>query len=1201
VQALLSFLILMHHQPHSREALIDALWPELPPDKGRKSLTDTLYRLTRSLPLPIIVATHQTISIDKGMLERQQVDVWRFDELIQKEQLVTAELLYKGEIVPDIYADWIWFHRETYRQKYLQLCLKLAAQAEAAFSWGQASRYFQNLIHYDPLDEKGVRGLMRTLAAQNRSREALYAYEKLVRFLDTELQTSPEPQTEDLAASIRSAEPSNRPHVLSTGAQSATHWGTDPSEEGEISLPFLGRQAIRSALLRVMDDAIKGRTAGAFLDGEAGIGKSRLIQELRSNLRWRRAEIIEISLPASITQLDELLSPLIAALLPPERAAQMEMLLSRPQRHLLSQYYPRWQPAFENEPPIPFIGPEAGEQRIAFALYALLRSLSMIKPHIIVFDDFHHCGPFVYRLFSLLLPRLRDLPLTFLISQRPILSHGDHFTSIEESIQKLEIAQIVSRFHLDGLTKEEIGTLPQNHQLRARFSLEEMVQLCGGNPFYLTQIYLAADTQDGVTHTPYAELILERFERLVPNSRQILQAASVLEPPFLLPIWTEVSGLSAIDLFKSLEEVEQASFIESTPRGYRFTHALLQQTLYESIAAEIRQAFHIRAAAFLEEEESRSDRPIAKELAHHLAAGGQPLKAAAFNLKAGESARQKEQFDTALAHYLDAEGQFQQAGQHLPFDTLLNTIQVQQRLGQYDAAQEHINHFKALNKRDGQPISDSQEIKLHLFAGRNQSHTGQYHPSVASLDAGIELADAHEEEALLTELLLEKGDVMLRYATPNEAIALFQNATKIARLIGRIDLLGTAFDGLAFAKGNAQHPSDDVIALFEEAIACQIEAGDRFNQARTLTTYIGALQNGGYFQRALDLAVEAEVMLEAIGYRRGLGILRQSQGLISQQMGMLAEAHQYFEEAVSLFESVNEQVGRTIARQAFADVLKSQGLIAEAKQTYERAIEESRALQSNLLLGYSLLYYGFLLLSTHEPESAIQAFEESIRMWDARGEELNAIRAKTGIGLANLQLGDHDGAGAILDLSLEKWGSKAAGGENLQHWYWDLYQLLIALRPEEGHLKQELIQAAYEEVARLCHSLETYRDQRRLIEAVPVNHQIVRTYDQLFSVIRQQSVSLAKQSVPLGKSLAPSDYVNISWTIHAPADDAAASKASRRRAQIRRLTYEAAEQGASPSDQEIAHALGVSRRTVLRDIKELEAAGHTILTRGRAA
>ena len=125
--------------------------------------------------------------------------------------------------------------------------------------------------------------------------------------------------------------------------------------------------------------------------------------------------------------------------------------------------------------------------------------------------------------------------------------------------------------------------------------------------------------------------------------------------------------------------------------------------------------------------------------------------------------------------------------------------------------------------------------------------------------------------------------------------------------------------------------------------------------------------------------------------------------------------------------------------------------------------------------------------------------------------------------------------------------------------------------------------------------------RRQFFERVPVNRAIVRgPRSERLAGRPRRSVELARHDAPLGRTLRDDERVVVRWTLHAPDDDAIADKGARRRHRLVRLIEEAAAAGAAPTDDDLAAALGVSRRTILRDIELLAASPALSQTRRRA-
>jgi hypothetical protein len=134
---------------------------------------------------------------------------------------------------------------------------------------------------------------------------------------------------------------------------------------------------------------------------------------------------------------------------------------------------------------------------------------------------------------------------------------------------------------------------------------------------------------------------------------------------------------------------------------------------------------------------------------------------------------------------------------------------------------------------------------------------------------------------------------------------------------------------------------------------------------------------------------------------------------------------------------------------------------------------------------------------------------------------------------------------------------------------------------------------------RQARAIEDHDVRRRFYAAVADNRAIVEAHDDLTHTARRIPVMLARQDAPLGRALQPGEMVAVQWTILGPEAETIPDKVDARHYRIQRLMAEAAEQGAAPTDHDLAAALGVSRRTILRDLAAMEAAGVALRTRGR--
>jgi DNA-binding SARP family transcriptional activator len=204
LQSLFAFLLLHPHTRHSRDYLADQLYPEAPPERVRRYLSDTLYRLRRSLGDEWLLVDHHRVGLHDQLA--LQVDVWEFEQLCRvgtPESLAQAVTLYTGDLLPEVYDDWLLVQRIALHQQYLTCLLRLGTMAEQREQLPTAISAYQRLVRADPLHEQAHRGLMRVYACLGNYPAALQQYEQLRQLLAQELQSRPLPETVAPATSIR--------------------------------------------------------------------------------------------------------------------------------------------------------------------------------------------------------------------------------------------------------------------------------------------------------------------------------------------------------------------------------------------------------------------------------------------------------------------------------------------------------------------------------------------------------------------------------------------------------------------------------------------------------------------------------------------------------------------------------------------------------------------------------------------------------------------------------------------------------------------------------------------------------------------------------------------------------------------------------------------------------------------------------------
>jgi DNA-binding SARP family transcriptional activator len=304
VRALLAYLCIEAGRPHRRARLAGLLWPDLPEPSARTNLRHALVNLRRVLQVPshsekgagaapFLQITRQTIQCNTD--SDAWVDAQSFLALLEVPQprlthFEEAVALYRGELLegcslPDssIFEEWLLLQRERFGRLALDALHRLAEGYMLQGEYEPALAYAWRQVELDPLRETGHRLLMRLLAYSGRADEALVQYEACRRVLWEELGAEPSAETAQLHEQIRDgALPIPPPSTVRLPAFLAE---SPPETRPPL---FVAREAELARLGGFLDLALSGQGQVAFVVGEAGSGKTALLQEFDRRARQTR-------------------------------------------------------------------------------------------------------------------------------------------------------------------------------------------------------------------------------------------------------------------------------------------------------------------------------------------------------------------------------------------------------------------------------------------------------------------------------------------------------------------------------------------------------------------------------------------------------------------------------------------------------------------------------------------------------------------------------------------------------------------------------------------------------------------------------------------------------------------------------------------------------------------------------------------------
>ncbi len=844
IRSLLAYLLLYPERPHRREQIADILWPDVPADRVRRNFSDTLYRLRQALGPDWLAVDREFVALaDTAVL---WVDVWAFDQAITSGEtaVLTAALdLYSDDLLPEIYDDWILGRRLALREAFLNALLNLGQAAENACQPAQALACYQRLAQADPLREEAHRGVMSALARLDRLPDALAAYARLESLLQTELGVSPAAESQALARQLE-------------GELHLTQKAAELAGENWAQRPFIGRIAERKTIFTALEQAINGQGSLIALEGDAGIGKSRLLQEIQAGAEWRKISVVNgraADFPHA-SPYAPLADALTSALAPP-RAAQIETMLPAAALAAAAPILPQLPAAA----PLPDLPPERTRDRFHQAIAAIVGALAELTPHLIILDDLHQADAALWEALNALVPTLARQRLVLLLAyRRPGIENSPGWAMLKQWRQTGQLA-ILS---LQPFSQTELQEWlpPGLHE-----EIEQIHALTGGNPFYVSEMSIAL--AEG--HAPHGRTAVTRAQSLPEPTQQTLAAAAIIGQNVPFADWVGVSHLPPAELAQIGDELAAHYLLQPAAAGYAFPHELIHQAIYENIPSDRRRQLHRQMADWL----AGADGDNWRVRAFHLDRAGAP-EAAALYRQAGQQA-------IAQFAYAEAQAAFERALALTPADptsermeTLLALAEAAQVTGdrepQQSALEEALRHTAVLD-------DPALQLRVCRLTGAAAAKTGQHQAAQTHLETAMKLAVAQNDIPGQLDILLSLGDLAIRLGDPETARTRFETAVALAQEAGLPQAEGRALDGVGFAMMNGGGDSAAAIHSFEQALARQRAIGDQFGASRTLVNLLSAHQAIGAWDKALALAEEAYQAQAAVSYRQGMAAVRQAE------------------------------------------------------------------------------------------------------------------------------------------------------------------------------------------------------------------------------------------------------------------------------------------------------------------------------------
>jgi DNA-binding SARP family transcriptional activator len=602
-------------------SIVDDVWGEAPPPSAAGTLQSYVSRLRRALERGGGTAT---LVRDAGgyrlTADAADVDFRRFEELAEtgreclaaddpaaaRATLAEALGLWRGPAFAE-WSDVEWASGTAARLEVRRLAavedrvradLRLGRHEEVVVELGE-------LVAANPYREALAVGLATALYRCGRQADALRAIGGLRERLRDGLGLDPGPRVGELEVQILNHDPA----LLPPRGPAADQRAVGPAHQaghvgGFESHRIVGRSAEQAALDEALRVSLSGRTAWVVLEGDAGIGKSRLVEHLADRAAAGGADVVwgrspeMMAAPAFWPWLGVLRS----------LAATSDPLPELGPARLIDQLI---DPAPDDDAGAIVAANDPRRLRTFEAISLLLEHAARQQPRVIVIDDLHWADPASLDLAVYLAGCTFAAPLLVAITARPF----DGGEPVTEALAAIARRPHTRRVPLRGLAaadcaeliEQATGQRPSPEVAAAVFTRAE------GNPFFIRELGRLLDADAGAGDADLVrragipagvrDVLRRRFKRLEPRTLDVLQTAAALGRELSVPLLALATGVALDECAERLEPAIAAGLLVEVPEqvaAVRFDHPLVQEVLLAEMPMVARARAHLRAADAIE-------------------------------------------------------------------------------------------------------------------------------------------------------------------------------------------------------------------------------------------------------------------------------------------------------------------------------------------------------------------------------------------------------------------------------------------------------------------------------------------------------------------------------------------------------------------------------------------------------------------------
>ncbi|HOT90077.1 MAG TPA: tetratricopeptide repeat protein [Anaerolineae bacterium] len=812
---------------------------------------------------------------------------------------------------------------------------------------------------------------------------------------------------------------------------------------------LVGREKQVQILRACWEEASAGHGQLAFITGEAGIGKTRLAQQVAAQchppvLLTGHCEDVEGR--SAYRLFTEVLRTYLGTV-PPE-------FFDAEARQQLSNFTPLIPEIHQMLPDLPIppaLDPKQEQLRLMTSLTQFIQRATQERTWFLILEDLQWADRSSLELLLYLGRHLPTMHIFIIGTYRDTEVPRGH--PLLETLRGLRSHPSYRHIPLERLSQEEVAFVLTYIWQRAvpQALVERIYEHTAGNPFYVEEVAKGLEDEGLIpppgemnTDSEWYERALEevrlpqsvretvwrRIEHLSTETQALLRQAAVLGETFRFDDLQRMSDLSEWEVLEHLDEALERQLVEEVPGGValRFRQSEIQYVIYTELGPLRRRLLHRKAGEALEYRAAGHTALLAEALAHHFSEAGEPAKAIRYSLQAARQALLAYANENALQWIERALTMLSQLSpQDIPEyqSQLLLAHQlggmVLTLTGQYDEALKHYAAVHALLKAQTPSVEQRRQLASLCYEIANiYELRDEYNAVFAWLRQGLDAVADDEPTVEAARIYLLGAKVYARQGENDKALAWCHRSLEIATRIPTpegIQTFAAALNTQAsidIRLGNL----DNAAKLSQESLRAYQQIGDLVGESHAYINLASVYELQGKWDQADEAYQCGWAIKREIGDVYGQAVSSNNLANLYLKRGEWKGAQELYERSLAIWETIHTPRGEAAALINLAQVYIHLQQWEQAQGAIERAQKLLNEIGSKEFLAELERLWGEYYRHTGDLEQALTHIQKAIGLADAYSDPLERGIAQRVLGEIYLSRGNPRFAAAALQTGL---------------------------------------------------------------------------------------------------------------------------------------------------------------------------------------